>query len=311
MRNGVRGGETFCQSSARSGFQRSVCSAGKQAPVHSAFRIHHSALRGQSGFTLIEILVVLMLVAIISVGSYALLDTFNSTDRALELRAEELRRFSMAMYRIDDDLRQLTARAVKNGYSGYEPALRGDEDELEFTRLGAANLTGEPRGELQRLSYSIGYAEDVPADVPDADSGGLLVRSRWQVLDRAPDSEPLAEPLLLGVDSLNLRYFDGDTEAWLSQWPPVTSRTDAAAAEMRLPRAVEMVLVTRNGGELRRVFSLPEVSATAGGGNLDSSGDDDDGRDGSGGDGGDSDPGDAESGETPEDGDQRGGRDSE
>lgn len=80
---------------------------------------------GQRGFTLIEILVVLMLVSIISIGSYALLDTFNGTDQVLELRAEELRRFSMTMYRIDDDLRQLTARPVKNAYNGYEPALRG------------------------------------------------------------------------------------------------------------------------------------------------------------------------------------------
>lgn len=222
---------------------------------------------GQGGFTLIETLVVLVLVSIISVGSYALLDTFNSTDRALELRAEELRRFSMAMYRIDDDLRQLTARPVKNAYNGFEPALRGDVDELEFTRLGAANLTREPRGELQRLSYSLGFPEDDEdgTGALEGDSGALLLRSRWRVLDRAPDSEPVAEPLLLGVDSLTLRYYDGESEAWLSQWPPVTSRTSTAEVDTSLPRAIEMVLVTRRGGELRRVFSLPRIAASAGG----------------------------------------------
>lgn len=229
----------------------------------------HSGCAGsrQSGFTLIETLVVLVLVSIISLGSFALLDTFNNTNEALELRAEELRRFSMAMYRIDDDLRQLTARSVKNAYNGYEPALRGDADELEFTRLGAANLVGEPRGELQRLSYSLGFpeGEDEVSSALDGEEGGaLLLRSRWRVLDRAPDSEPVVEPLLMGVEALNLRYYDPETEAWLSQWPPVAARASLSQADTSLPRAIEMVLITRNGGELRRVFPLSRVSATGG-----------------------------------------------
>lgn len=229
----------------------------------------HSAFKGQTGFTLVEILVVVVLVSIVSIGSFALLDIFNGTDKALELRAEELRRFSMAMYRIDDDLRQITARPVKNGYNGYEPALRGDNDELEFTRLGAANLTGEPRGELLRLSYGIGYVEESERarslDL-DEDSGALLLRSRWRVLDRGPDSEPVAEPLLMGVDVLNLRYYHSETETWLDQWPPVTSVSDIAAPNRNLPRAIEFVLQTRAGGEMRRVFSLPRVAVMAGGG---------------------------------------------
>lgn len=244
-------------------------------------RIPDSAGARQRGFTLIETLVVLVLVSIISIGSFALLDTFNNTDAALEVRAEELRRFSMAMYRIDDDLRQLTLRPVKNAYNGYEPALRGDADELEFTRLGAANLTGEPRGELQRLGYSLGFPEEQDDAVSRAldgeESGALLLRSRWRVLDRAPDSEPVVEPLLMGVDTLNLRYYDADTETWLSQWPPVTARTSLSQVDTSLPRAIEMVLVTRTGGELRRVFPLPRAadSAAAGG----SSGGDNDGGD--------------------------------
>ena len=220
--------------------------------------------RHSSGFTLIEILVVLTLVSIISVGAFALLDTFNTTDRALQSRAEELRRFSMAMYRLDDDLRQLTMRPVKNAYTGYEPALRGDADQLEFTRLGAANLTGEPRGELQRLSYSVGYAEGEDVDGLDGDDQVLLLRSRWRVLDRAPDSEPVTEPLLQGVDGLSLRYFEPQTETWLSQWPPVSSQSNTNIADVSLPAAIEVILLTRNNGELRRVFALPSGAVAAG-----------------------------------------------
>ena len=221
------------------------------------------SLRRSSGFTLIEILVVLTLVSIISVGSFALLDSFNATDRALETRAEELRRFSMAMYRMDDDLRQLTVRPVKNAYTGYEPALRGDADELEFTRLGAANLTGEPRGELQRLSYSVGFAQRDSAGEPGGDEV-LLLRSRWRVLDRAPDSEAVVEPLLQGVDGLSLRYYDPQAETWISQWPPVSSQMNTGIPDVSLPAAIEVILLTRNSGELRRVFPLPSGAIAAG-----------------------------------------------
>ncbi|WP_444957636.1 type II secretion system protein GspJ [Microbulbifer sp. ZKSA002] len=221
-------------------------------------------LPSQSGFTLIEVLIVLVLVAIISVGSFSLLGLFFDTEEMVDQRAEQLRRFSMAMYRIDNDFRQVTARAVKNAYSGYEHALRGDEDELEFTRLGAANLTGEPRGELLRLSYSIGYAEDLEIDSlttgtgreGEDDIGGLLLRSRWQVLDRSPDSAPIAEPLLMGVESLNLQYLDPDTEAWVAQWPPISSGGPDTDADTRLPQAIEFVIVTRQYGEIRRVFQI-------------------------------------------------------
>ncbi|GAA5523551.1 hypothetical protein Maes01_00099 [Microbulbifer aestuariivivens] len=216
-----------------------------------------------SGFTLVEMMVVLVIVSIIGIGSYSLMDTLNGTDRTLTERSEQMRRLSMALYRIEDDLRQLTARPVKNAYSGFEPALRGDVNEVEFTRLGAANLTAEPRGELLRLSYSLGFAKD-----GDADNGGLLLRNRWRVLDRAPDSEPVSEPLLLGVQVLGFRYYEPNTKVWLAEWPPLGSTSVAGSADTRIPAAVEFTLRTGDS-EVRRVFPLnryPIPGAGAGSG---------------------------------------------
>ena len=253
-----------------------------------ADRLFRVAPSRQGGFTLLELLVVLVIVSIISVGSYSLLDTFFSTDRILTGRAEEMRRLSMAMYRLDDDLRQLTVRPVKNAYSGYEPAFQGVSNEFEFTRLGAANLTGEPRGQLQRLHYGIGYPEDdTPRSLLDDDDGtALLLRSRWRILDRGPDSEPVAEPILDGVVDLTVRYFDHDTQVWLAQWPPASSTATPGAVDLRLPQAVEVTLTTRTGGEMRRLFPLPDYSVTStvgGSGSGSGSGGDDTGDDRSGG----------------------------
>ncbi|GAB2525319.1 type II secretion system minor pseudopilin GspJ [Microbulbifer agarilyticus] len=219
--------------------------------------------RRAGGFTLIEVMVVLVIVSIIGIGSYSLLETFFTTDRVLNARADEMRQLSMAMYRLDDDLRQFTPRPVKNGYSGYEPAFIGVTNEFEFTRLGAANLTGDPRGNLQRLHYGIGYPDedDERFDSLQDDDTVLLLRSRWRVLDRGPDSEPVVEPVLDDIVELNVRYFDRDTRVWLSQWPPVSSATAPGAVDLRLPQAVEVTLVTRTGGEMRRLFSLPEINA--------------------------------------------------
>ncbi|MCO1335126.1 type II secretion system minor pseudopilin GspJ [Microbulbifer sp. OS29] len=227
-------------------------------------RLHH-----QAGFTLVEVLVVLVLVAIISVGSFSLLGLFFDAEERVDRRAEELRRLSMALYRLDSDLRQVTARAVKNAYSGYEPALSGDEDEFEFTRLGAANLTGEPRGELLRLGYSIGYAENYESgslSATEEDVGGLLLRSRWRVLDRSQDSEPVSEPLIMGVDSLSIQYLDPESDAWVVQWPPLSNTnpsTPNTDANVRLPKAIEIVIVTRKNGEIRRVFPLSSAEISA------------------------------------------------
>ncbi|WP_288129777.1 type II secretion system minor pseudopilin GspJ [Microbulbifer sp.] len=218
------------------------------------------------GFTLLELMVVLIIVSIISVGSYSLLETFFTTDEVLTGRAEEMRRLSMAMYRLDDDLRQLTVRPVKNAYSGYEPAFQGVATEFEFTRLGAANLTREPRGNLQRLHYGLGYPEEDRRDYEEDDNTALLLRSRWRVLDRGPDSEPVAEPILDGVIDFSMRYYDGETQAWLSQWPPVSGTVTAGALDLRLPKAIEVTLITRTGGEMRRLFSLPEYSIVGSGG---------------------------------------------
>ncbi|WP_051686898.1 type II secretion system minor pseudopilin GspJ [Microbulbifer sp. HZ11] len=241
---------------------------------------HKLSNRTQSGFTLIEVTVVLVIVSIIGIGSYSLLETFFTTDRALNARADEMRRLSMAMYRLDDDLRQFTARPVKNGYSGYEPAFLGLSNEFEFTRLGAANLTGDPRGNLQRLHYGIGYADEDDDRYEQAeDDTALLLRSRWRILDRGPDSEPVAEPVLDGIIELNVRYFDRDTQTWLAQWPPASSGTTPGAVDLRLPQAIEVTLLTRTGGEMRRLFSLPEytvVSATGSSGGSSGGGDDDD-----------------------------------
>ncbi|WHI47074.1 type II secretion system protein GspJ [Microbulbifer sp. VAAF005] len=75
-------------------------------------------------------------------------------------------------------------------------------------------------------------------------------------MDRSPDSEPITEPLLMGVESLSLQYLDPDSDAWVAQWPPVSTTTSTTEADTRLPQAIEFVIVTQQYGEIRRVFQI-------------------------------------------------------
>ncbi|MEX2327123.1 MAG: type II secretion system minor pseudopilin GspJ, partial [Pseudomonadales bacterium] len=110
---------------------------------------------------------------------------------------------------------------------------------LEFTRTGWNNPLQLPRSNLQRVAYSL-------------DADGRLLRHIWLVLDRAEDTVPVTQVLLAEVADfrINLLTSTGQTT---SSWPDFSQFGDPAD---RLPLSVEVIVETRQMGELRRVIPL-------------------------------------------------------
>lgn len=200
-------------------------------------------LRRVRGFSLIELLVALAVFAALAAAAYGGLSGIARTRGALVERQDRLAAIVRAVSTFERDLRQAVSRPVRGNGRGEEvPALAGAGDRIELTRLGFANPRAEPRSNLERVVY--------------ATDARKLMRGRYAVLDRAPNSTPATTVLLDNVDALRVRYL-GTDGVWRDNWPPPSD--DAKARAMQMPRAVEFRIGTADTGELRRMIELPSA----------------------------------------------------
>lgn len=200
----------------------------------------------KSGFSLIELLVALAVFAAMAAAAYGGLAEIARARGALADRQDRFAGAVRAVSTLERDLQQAVSRPVRGNARGEQlPALAGTSDRIELTRLGFANPRAEARSNLERVGYLV--------------SDRKFQRGRFAVLDRAPDSAPVATALLDDVDTLRLRYLGADG-IWRDAWPPADLASDsstAAATNASLPRAVEFRIDVADIGELRRIVELP------------------------------------------------------
>ena len=205
------------------------------------------------GFSLLEVLVALAVFAALAAAAYGGLAQVARTRGALAAQQDRFASVLRAVSAFERDLRQAVSRPVRGNGRGDEiPALIGAADRIELTRLGFANPRAEPRSNLERVAYAI--------------DARRLMRGRYAVLDRAPDSAPAATMLCDRVDALRLRYLGGDG-VWRDVWPPAQAPAGAPSGTQiveLLPRAVEFRVDIADVGEVRRLVELPStISAHA------------------------------------------------
>lgn len=197
------------------------------------------------GFTLLEVLIAIAIFALLGLGSYRMLHSVLNTDEATRRHELQLREVVRAFAALEQDLAQVGARPVRDGFAELRPALLGEAEPvaMEFTRLGWRNPLGSPRSAWQRVRWQL--------------TGSTLERQYWTVLDHAVDSVPRPQQVLSGVRNLQLRYLDDDGN-WLSDWPPSTADVTAQQRLALLPRALEISFEHPRYGLLTRVLRLPD-----------------------------------------------------
>ncbi len=187
-----------------------------------------------SGYTLVEVLVAVAIFAVLSASAYVALDGLSRAGEAHRDHGDRLAELQLAVARLDTDLRQITARMVRDADGQQRPALVGERTRLTATRAGWGNPAQVRRGNLQRFSWQL------------ADE--RLVRTWWPVTDLVDGGRARAEPVL-GIRELAFRYRDQDGR-WHDQWPAGGQLPQA------LPQAIEVELQSEHFGSIRRLQVL-------------------------------------------------------
>ncbi len=203
------------------------------APTPRAHRQPRGRLRG---FTLVELLVALAILAMLSVLGYRAIASLTDSEVRLSAETARWRSLDALFMRLEADLRQAQPRDTRVA-SGVEPAWLGDADadgnaDLRFSRAGPEFLL-EPGSAGQRLGYRL--------------RGGAVEVLYWPFIDTAPGALPAAYALAGGISRFRVEYLDGQG-TWRGRWP--------VAGERPLPRAVRVELTLTEGTTVERWMVL-------------------------------------------------------
>ena len=195
----------------------------------------------EQGFSLIETVVAVFIVALISAGAGVMLTQTVQAGKQVSASSAALVELQIANAMMRDDFAGITQRATASEDPFDVPQIfiglsaDRDADFLVFARHGwSLSPSGEMRSDLQRVAYRF--------------EEGQLIRKAWLRPD--PDREtPVVERVLLSEIS-DFRVSYRKSGFWESEWQSRFSEQD----EPVLPDALEIICEFENGDTLRQVF---------------------------------------------------------
>jgi general secretion pathway protein J len=189
------------------------------------------------GFTLIEVLVALVILAVVAALAYRATAAMTDGEARLVAESERWRALDMLFARLESDLRQAVPRASRHGAT-TEPAwsaLAADSagnTALVFTRAGT-EFAIEPGIAGQRIGYRL--------------RDGALEVVYWPQLDNVVGAVPISYVLARDIAGFRVRALAVDG-AWLPQWPML--------GEPAVPRAVRVEVDLADGTTVDRWLAL-------------------------------------------------------
>jgi len=191
------------------------------------------------GFTLLEVLAAMAMVAVLAGSLYASLHiAFKARDSAMR-SVELVRRCGVAVSLLKDDLQ---SAAGPNGLlagpfigSGATDGSGGQGDSLSFYAAAADVEADTGVGDIKKVEFLCEPSDD--------SSGNVLVRRLTANLLSPRTLEPRQETICRGVRAFTLRYFDGTS--WYDNW-------DSTAQGDVLPKAAEVTIELNEPGASSR-----------------------------------------------------------
>jgi prepilin-type N-terminal cleavage/methylation domain-containing protein len=221
-----------------------------------------STINNIHGFTLVELMVVVLLTAIAVIAIYRGYTAFSSSADAQEQIIEMQQNLRIGMHWLEKDLRRAGMEEEDDENAGF---ILAAADSVEFTMdLGGTDpatsdetwLPDDPgdgglTDDDERLTYKL-VAAPLPSPVPGPPWTNFFNLVKTDENNGDPD-DPLDLPIITNVDALNFVYLAEDGSDTLDQDTtpddPATGRLGVAAGDLGDIYAVEIAIVVRTTNE--------------------------------------------------------------
>jgi len=197
---------------------------------------NNKARASQGGFTLIETLVSLSLLAIISLMSYQAIEVVIGADERSRNDQSSGMQIQRAWQIIHRDLLHLRNRPFKDGLDGEQLPYETNSGQfgIRFTRGGGPMVATNPSG-IRRISYSLS-------------SEGEFVRQSWGITESLRYSDGVSLVMLEDVAEVLFEHLD-NYNSYTTDWPPPKWQNYGP-----LPRMVKVTIRLKNNIESSRLF---------------------------------------------------------
>lgn len=199
----------------------------------------------ERGLTLVEVLVAMLIGVFVAYIAFSVLSVSSGARDQIRVAEQEMVTIQRAIALINDDLRSIRTRSIRDEFGEVQPALLAGVERnqlLELTRGGRYRPQNMVSSGLERVRYRLNDEQ--------------LVRDVWYQLDRVRAEPTHTVVVLEGVKRLEFRYILKNDRSLndFDRW----SYEQSARSPTGLPSAVEWLIETERTGEVRQFVTFQD-----------------------------------------------------